>query len=246
MTLFVFVPAVLILILSLFKTNFLSWEFVGLNNYVKMFNNSFPKAIGNSMLYLLFIPVPGSIIGIFLALSMADLNKKHRNKLIFLFMLPSFAAGLIVSQFWKWIIKLTHLDVSYQFPGVPFIALTILIGTVGMQTLFLSTAIQGIDPSQYEAAKVDGATWWQIKFRIILPQIVKTASIILLFGIVGALQVWETIYMIAPFESTASMMYRVIADGFFFGKYGLASAECLVMALIIVFITQVKNRVEKA
>lgn len=242
---FVFIPAGMILFLSLFKTNFLTWDFVGLGNYAKLLKGSFPQATVNSLLYLVCIPIPGNIIGLILALSMANLRKQAQNKLLFLFILPTFSAGIIISQFWKWIIRTFGIDIASQFPGVPFLSFTILISTVGMQTLLLSVAIKNIDPVQYEAAMIDGASWFKIKVKIILPQIMKTFSVILLFGMVGALQIWETIYSLAPFESTSSMMFRVIADGFFFGKYGLASAECVVMAIVIILITKGKERIEK-
>ena len=244
--LFSFIPAGMILLLSLYKTNFLTWEFVGLGNYVKLLRGAFPTAVLNSFIYLVCIPIPGNFIGLALAIGMADLKKQAQNRLLFLFMLPSFAAGLIVAQFWKWIIRSLSVDISSRLPGVPFIGLTVLISTVGMQTLLLSTAIKNIDPAQYEAAMLDGASWRQIKLKIIAPQIMKQFSVLLLFGLVGALQIWETIYILAPFEETSSMMYRVIADGFFFGKYGLASAECVVMALIIILLTKGKERLEKA
>jgi sn-glycerol 3-phosphate transport system permease protein len=122
----------------------------------------------------------------------------------------------------------------------------VITSSLGGMVLLLSSAIKNIDPAQYEAAMIDGASWAQIKLKIVLPQILKSFSVLLLFGIVGALQIWETIYILAPFETTASMMYRVISDGFFFGKYGLASAECVIMAIVIVLITKGKERIEKA
>ncbi|MDD5065333.1 MAG: ABC transporter permease subunit [Phycisphaerae bacterium] len=201
-------------------------------------------AAGNSLLYILFMPIPGSIISLFLAVSMADLKKKQVNTILFIYLLPSFSAGIIVSQFWKWVIRSFAIDVSMRFPGVPFIASTIVMTTLGSMMLLLFMAVRNIDPTLYEAAQLDGASWAQIKFRIVLPNIMKQFSVMLLFSLVGALQIWETIYMLAPFETTASMMFRVIQDGFMFGKYGLAAAECVVMALIIIAITQIKNRIE--
>ena len=245
-TLFVFIPAGMILLLSLYKTNFLTWSFVGVSNYRKLVSGNFPRSVLNSLIYLVCIPLPGNFIGLILAVSMANLKKQAQNKLLFMFMMPTFAAGIIIAQFWKWIIRTGGIDISAQFPGVPFISFTILVSTLGMEALLLSAAIKNIDPAQYESAMLDGASWTQIKLKIIVPQIMKTFSVLLLFGMVGALQIWETIYILAPFESTSSMMYRVIADGFFFGKYGLASAECVVMALIIILLTKGKERIEKA
>ena len=243
--LFVFVPAVLIVVLSLFKTNLMSWEFIGVSNYIKIWRGAFPASVINSLLYLVFIPLPGSVIGFLIALWMADLSKKAQNRLLFMFMLPTFAAGIIISQFWKWIIRAAGVNMSQTFPGVPFIGLTVLIGTMGMQILLLSVAIKNIDPTQYEAAMIDGANWRQIRFRIIAPQVMKAFSVMLLFSLVGALQIWESILMLAPYDQTASMMFRVITDGFYYGKYGIAAAECVVMACIIIILTKGKELVER-
>ncbi|MFH2046140.1 MAG: ABC transporter permease subunit [Pseudomonadota bacterium] len=130
------------------------------------------------------------------------------------------------------------------FIGIPFISMTLLISVAGAGIMYYAIAIKNINPAQYEAAHMDGATWFQIKTRIIMPQLLPMFGVMLLFSLISGFQIWEAIYILAPYDSTASSLYRVISDGFFFGKYGFASAECIGMILIIFIITKIKERIE--
>jgi multiple sugar transport system permease protein len=58
----------------------------------------------------------------------------------------------------------------------------------GYYMIILYAALQGIDPSIYEAARIDGANSWQIALRIKVPMIVNSLMLILVFALIGTLQ----------------------------------------------------------
>ena len=241
--LLVVLPFIILAIVSLYKTNFLSWTFVGVKNYKSAFTRGYGQSILNSFLYLLLIPFPSTAISLAIAIAMSSLLKRTQSILRALYYIPLFGAGIISSLFWRWVLKTGNVLVG-PF-AIPALSLVIIISIVGSGTLFFSLAIQNLDPQIIEAGKIDGASPFQIKTRLILPQLWQLFSVMLLFSMIGALQLWEIIYMLAPYDHTASMMFNVFQDGFQFGKYGLASAECIIMMLIILLIGSVKQFIEK-
>ena len=54
--------------------------------------------------------------------------------------------------------------------------------------IIIYAALQGIDPSLYEAARIDGASQWQITLRIKVPLITSALVLILVFALIGTLQ----------------------------------------------------------
>ena len=58
----------------------------------------------------------------------------------------------------------------------------------GYYMIILYAALQGVDPTLYEAARIDGASMWQIVFRIKIPLIAPAFALILVFAIIGTLQ----------------------------------------------------------
>jgi multiple sugar transport system permease protein len=58
----------------------------------------------------------------------------------------------------------------------------------GYYMIILYAALQGIDPSIYEAARIDGANSWQIALRIKVPMIANSLLLILVFALIGTLQ----------------------------------------------------------
>jgi len=58
----------------------------------------------------------------------------------------------------------------------------------GYYMIILYAALQGIDPTLYEAARIDGASQWQIIFRIKIPLIAPALLLILVFALIGTLQ----------------------------------------------------------
>jgi len=108
---------------------------------------------------------------------------------------------------------------------------------VGPAVIIWLGGLQGIDPSLYEAAKVDGANFRQQVFHITLPGLKFISMYILLTGIIGAMQMFDVIMFISkgnPFGKTDVLMYRIYRDGFVNFNLGMAGAESLVLGCVTV------------
>ncbi len=108
---------------------------------------------------------------------------------------------------------------------------------VGPAAIIWLGGLQGIDPSLYEAAKVDGASFWQQVRYITIPGLKFIAMYILLTGIIGAMQMFDVVMFISkgnPFGLTDVLMYRIYRDGFINFNLGMAGAESLVLGVVTV------------
>ena len=108
---------------------------------------------------------------------------------------------------------------------------------VGPAAIIWLGGLQGIDPSLYEAAKVDGANFWQQVRYITIPGLKFIAMYILLTGIIGAMQMFDVVMFISkgnPFGQTDVLMYRIYRDGFINFNLGMAGAESLMLGIVTV------------
>ncbi len=132
----------------------------------------------------------------------------------------------------------TAVTWSYsQFWMVFWIVAYFVWQRVGPAAIIWLGGLQGIDPSLYEAAKVDGASFWQQVRYITIPGLKFIAMYILLTGIIGAMQMFDVVMFISkgnPFGLTDVLMYRIYRDGFINFNLGMAGAESLVLGVVTV------------
>ncbi len=124
-----------------------------------------------------------------------------------------------------------------QFWMVFWIVVYFVWQRCGPATIIWLGGLQGIDPSLYEAARVDGAGFWQQVRYITIPGLKFIAMYILLTGIIGAMQMFDVIMFISkgnPFGQTDALMYRIYRDGFVNFNLGMAGAESWVLGLVTV------------
>ena len=108
---------------------------------------------------------------------------------------------------------------------------------VGPGVVIWLGGLQGIDPSLYEAARVDGASFWQQVWFITMPGLRYVAMFILLTGIIGTMQMFDVVLFISrgnPFGETDILMYRIYKDAFVNFNLGMAGAGSLILGLVTV------------
>jgi multiple sugar transport system permease protein len=248
-------PMVQVLALSVQHTNFMTASFVGLDNYVQTFSDpAFWQSVINSLFYAAIMVPANVVISFTLACFLSRMTRPWRNTARVFFYIPTLSAGIIIAGFWKWLFHidgvinwLAGLKVSWFGQGltaVPAIAAIVVTGTVGGTLIMTLASIEAVDPGMIDAARVDGASWGQIKRHIILPTITPTLALISLLGWIGAWQIIETPMMLAPQDYAATLTYHIYRQGFLFGKYGMASAQAVILLVIIGALVLVKRKVE--
>jgi ABC-type sugar transport system permease subunit len=118
---------------------------------------------------------------------------------------------------------------------------------IGFAVILFLAGLQGIPDELYEAAALDGASYWQIQRRIALPLLAPTFRIWAFLSIIGALQLFDLVYIIwgqyvASTAGTSTMATYLVANGRNAGNFGYGNAVAVVIFLISLVVALVYQR----
>lgn len=237
-------------------------EFVGLNNYVKIFHN---KKLWASLKVNLYYIV-ASCFQVMLALYLATILSfkcKFKNLFKGIFFFPYLVNGIAVGMIFKYFY--THgyvLDTVLQWLGfelenLPFwlrdrnvnnwaLVASAVWQYYGQAVIMFIGAIASVDSTLYEAGEIDGANGFQ-RFRyIILPNIKSIVVLNLILAIRGGLAGYEQPYvMTGGGGGTATYFLTVHKYAHELMEVGMASAMALVLLGIILLVTLVQKIAER-
>jgi inositol-phosphate transport system permease protein len=189
-TIFFFIPAILLLILSmtdLSSSNFSRpWNFVELANYRRMFSDQFfPKILANTFRYVIFTLAFFNVgLALLLALITSHINRQAGFFFRMLWLLPRITPSVVYIVMWRRIIQQPPFGIFNQFLGLigverqpywlveaPWVFVILVNGFVGASfgMIIFSSAIEVIPRDLITAAKVDGASTLQVIRDITLP-----------------------------------------------------------------------------
>ena len=108
---------------------------------------------------------------------------------------------------------------------------------IGFAVILMLAGMQSIPEELYEAAKVDGASFWQCQWRITLPLLGPTIRLWAFLSIIGSLQLFDMVYIIwgqyiSSTAGTSTMATYMALEGRLAGNYGYGSAVAVVLFLI--------------
>ncbi len=229
--------------ISLTKTDLLTgYEFIGFENYVRMYHDPlFWKAFWVTAYYT-FVLVPANVVvALFIALLM-------NQKIAFLgiwrmiYYLPSVVQGVAVAILWGYVLNPRYglLNQGLALLGiaegprwlyseewaVPGFILMGLWGAGGAMLLYLA-GLQGIPTPLYEAAQIDGANPWQQFWHVTIPMLTPTIYFNVLISIIGSFQVFTQAYVLTqggPNNATLTQVLYLYRKGFQDFQFGYASA----------------------
>ena len=227
--------------------------FVGMENYQKMFaDTQVWQALLNTLKYAL-MEVPFSII-ISLVLAVL-LNRKMRGRSVYrtIMFLPMVAAPAAVAMVWRWLFNsdfglLNHvLGTKINWISSPDIAIysIAVIGIwsiIGYNMVLFLSGLQEIPGDYYEAASIDGATGLKQFWHITCPLLSPTIFFVLITRIIGALQVFDLIFMVMDKSNTAlmktqSLVYLFYEYSFRQKDQGYGSAIVVLLLTVIMIVT---------
>lgn len=122
-----------------------------------------------------------------------------------------------------------------QFWMVFWIVVYFVWRNVGPAAIIWLGGLQSIDPSLYEAARVDGAKKWQEIRYITIPGLKFIAAYIILTGVINVMQMFDVVMFISrgnPYGKTDVLMYRIYRDGIQSFNMGMAGAESIILGMI--------------
>jgi multiple sugar transport system permease protein len=237
-----------------------------LENYKEMFaSEAFRRAIINTLLYVV-ITVPCQMaIGIVLALL---ISRVRRLKGFYrtVYFLPYITSAVAISWVWRLMydpdtgflnVLLGWFHIPPQqwlrSPSEALISVSIVMiwQAAGFAMLIFMAGLEAIPKMYYEAARIDGASSWQVFWRVTWPLLNPTLVFLAVTGVIGALQTFTQIANLTggsgglaggPLNSTLSIVVYVYNEGFNNFNLPLASAVSVVLFAMILLVTIVQMR----
>ena len=256
LVLFLLIPIVMVVLLSLVQWNMLTpMKWVGLSNYVNIFRFD---GFGHSLLVTAYYVILNIPIQTAFALGMAMLlRSKHAGTglIRIIAVLPFLSTPVAMGVVWNWIFNpstglvnqfLGHLGIagpawlSNEATAMPVIAFANIWQYAGYNMLFFLAGLAAIPPALYEAASIDGASKVQQFRRVTLPLLRPTLLFVLVTGVIGSFQVFDTVYVMTaggPGNATQVASLNIYNTAFAGFRIGEASAMSVVLFLIILAIT---------
>jgi len=238
-------------------------NFIGLDNYKTILQDS---AFQAALLHNLVIVVASLVIQGPIALGLALLlNQKMRGQSLIrvLIFVPYVISEVIVGTAWSLLLQTSGavngvLDamglgsLKQDWLSNPKLAIWTLMFIltwkyVGFAVILFLAGMQNIPHELAEAAAVDGASYWQTQRRITLPLLAPTIRIWAFLSIIGALQLFDLVYIIwgqyvASTAGTSTMATYMVTEGRNAGNYGYGNAVAVVLFVISLFIALLYQR----
>ncbi|KRM30804.1 ABC transporter [Agrilactobacillus composti DSM 18527 = JCM 14202] len=263
LALFVFYPMIKTLYISLFLTSGLgkTTVFAGLGNYVRLLTSAdYLNSLGVTLIYVFAV----TILTIALGLLLAHLASETLPGIGIFRTLFSATMGVSVSVaaiFWLFIFNpstgfLSLLSNWLHLPVINWLTqpntamVAVVITTVwmnlGFTFLILLGAIQSVPTSLYEAASVAGAKPGYQFFHITIPMISPTLFFVSIITLIGSFKSFGLIDLITkggPTNATNMLVYRIYKDAFYSGNFAQASAESIILTVIIALFTLLQFKI---
>jgi raffinose/stachyose/melibiose transport system permease protein len=238
-------------------------QFVGLKNYITILTDAeFRAALWHNALLVVFSLVIQGPVAVLFALL---LNRKMRGQSVIrvLLFVPYVIAEVVVGTGWSLMLQtsgalndvLEKLGLGFlqaDWLANPKVAIWTLIGIItwkyiGFAVIIILAGMQGIPAELYEAASIDGASYWQIQRRITMPLLGPTLRIWAFLSIIGALQLFDLPYIIwgqyvASTAGTSTMATYMVANGRNSGAYGYGNAVAVVLFVISLVVALIYQR----
>ncbi|MDD7389501.1 MAG: sugar ABC transporter permease [Lachnospiraceae bacterium] len=235
--------------------------FIGIDNYTKLLGNAeIWQAFWNTIKYAI-IEVP---FGIAIALVLAVfLNKKLAGTSVFrtIFFLPMVCAPAAVAMVWKWLYNTQFGLLNNIFgtkiewisnPKITWISIGIIgvWSIIGYNMVLFISGLQEIPGDYYEAARIDGASEIRQFFDITIPLLSPTTFFIVQTRIIGALTVFDLMFMVmdktnAALGKVQSVVYLFYQYSFTNGDKGTGAALVVILLVFIMVITVILQTAEK-
>ena len=221
------------------------------SNFIFAFKDpEFWKSLWNTVIFAISLPI---CLVISLTISYL-LTKKIKGKKIFrtIYFIPYVCSIVAVVLMWKWIFNPTYgvlngiLGTEYNWLGENNLFRTVVIvmgvwGGCGYQIILYSAALTNINPSLYEAAKIDGANAFQCFRHVTLPGVSPTTFYLFITGLIGALQTFASTQVLdsngGPNNVGVTVGFYLYRYAFSYFRMGIASATAWVLAGVIMIIT---------
>lgn len=262
---FVIIPMILCLVTSFFNYTMTDFKFVGFQNYVEIFTKDkvFRKSLVNTIL-IVVVSVPAvTVFSLWVSSAIYHLRGPVCSFFRCVFYLPVVTGTVAVTVVWKWMFNqytglfnyvlqaggIIDQKISWlgnEKTAIWCIILILFTTSIGQPIVLYVSALGNVDASLIEAAEVDGATKFQVFWKIKWPQIMPTTLYILVITTINSFQCYALIQLLTsggPNNSTSTIMYYIYYEAFKLYRYGYGNAMGVILAIIIAIFSAIQFKV---
>ena len=238
------------------------YHFIGLANYQSLLHSSvFLASIVFTLKYTAIVTIPIFVVGYALAVLVRS-NRPGSTVFRTMIFLP-YIVGLVAESYMA-VVELQPSSGTVNFvlsklgivknttawtvhTGLALTAISILVVwfASGLTMMLLMAGMQGIPTELYEAARVDGASWWSAERRLTLPLLRRSIALSLIISVVYSFLAFNQFFIMTdggPGTSTVPVVMAIFQTAFAQMDVGLASAMSVVLIIVVGLITFVQFR----
>jgi len=261
---FYFYPMFDALLLSFQSGMGANLEYTGLSNWSRLFNDpTFIQALINTTTYLM-IQVPIMIVlALFFSVLLNDQTLKFRGFFRTAIFLPAVTSLVAYSVIFKYmfsgdgivnqlLMNVSLIDTPIAFLSDSFWAKVVIIVAItwrwtGYNMIFYLSALQNIDKSIYEAARIDGASSFQQFLKITIPMLKPIILFTTITSTIGTLQIFDEVVNITsggPGNSTISISQYIYDLSFkYTPNFGYAATVSYVIVILVIILSVIQFKV---
>jgi multiple sugar transport system permease protein len=240
--------------------SFHNWDFltepvyVGMRNFTKaLSDNYFWQALRVSLLFSVVEISMGVGLALLLALCFSHVKGRLQNFFLAVYYLPVITPTVASIYLWRFLYRptggtLNAVLASIGIPEQPFLSspaqalwcITVMViwANVGGAAVILLAGMNDVPESLYEAARLDGAGFWQIFFRVTLPLIRPVLIYQVVVSVIGTVQMFEPFFLMSgPGFSTRTLSLYTYQLGFQTLNLGYGAAVSLIIFVLLLFAT---------
>ena len=225
-------------------------KFVGLRNFGRAFTDQyFWWALQKTLLFSVVEIALGLSLALLCALALSQILGKWQNIYLSLYYLPVITPLVVSLYLWRWLYRPTGgafntLLSSVGLPAQPFLAspqqalwaITVVIiwAHLGTGIVLFLAGINDVPESLFEAARLDGAGFWQSFFKITMPLIRPVLVYQMVVSVIGTVQMFEAFFLIpGPGFSTRTLALYTYELGFRTLNLGYGAAVSLIIFVML-------------
>lgn len=256
---FVIFPILYLAFLSFTNGSFTITDlrFIGLGNYLHIFNNAdFWQVINNTIYFTIATVIPSLIIPLILAVLLNE-NIPFQSILRAAFFIPSITSLVAVGLGFRWLFQnqgpVNNFLLNLGFEPINWLSSTVWAMPVlivlsswkqlGFNMVVFLAGLQTIPLSRYEAAELDGANSWAKFWYITLPGLQPTLIFATVTTIIFTLRSFEQVYIITgggPLNTTNILVYYIYQEAFARFDFGYAAAASTVLLFITLLLVAIQ------
>lgn len=229
---------------------------VGLKNYIRVFTND-PEPLTDSLWFTVAFAVVSiiliNVIGFIFALLLTR-SLKGTNIFRTIFFMPNLIGGVVLGYIWQILINCV-----LSIVGEPLLALNSTAGywgliilmcwqQVGYMMIIYIAGLQAVSESLIEAAEIDGATSWQILWKIKIPMVMPSITICMFLTLTNSFKLFDQNLALTngePMNKTAMLalnIYKTFYERSGAQWKGLGQAKAVIFCILVVAISMIQLR----